>query len=56
VDEALIRDAILTPNSVHVPGYQPIMPTYQGQVDEEQVLNLIAYVQSLGSQERTNGK
>src|SRR6202050_596916 len=32
VDEALIRDAILTPNSVHVPGYQPIMPTYQGQV------------------------
>jgi cytochrome c oxidase subunit II len=56
VDETLIHDAIVTPNSVHLPNYQPIMPTYQGQVDEEQILNLIAYVKSLGSQERTNAK
>ncbi|HTW22218.1 MAG TPA: cytochrome c oxidase subunit II [Candidatus Baltobacteraceae bacterium] len=55
VDEALIRQAILVPNSVHVPNYQPIMPTYQGQLNEEQILDLIAYVKSLGSQER-NGK
>ena len=33
VDETLIRQAILVPNSVHVPSYQPIMPTYQGPVD-----------------------
>jgi mono/diheme cytochrome c family protein len=31
------------------------MPTYQGQLTEEQILDLIAYVKSLGSQER-NGK
>jgi cytochrome c oxidase subunit 2 len=55
VDETMIRDAIFTPNSVHVPGYQPIMPTYQGQIDEEQMLQLIAYVKSLGPEER-NGK
>jgi cytochrome c oxidase subunit 2 len=56
VDEALIRQAIVDPNSVRMPGYQAIMPTYQGQIDEEQVLQLIAYVKSLGSEERTNGK
>jgi cytochrome c oxidase subunit II len=55
VDEALIRQAILVPNSVHVGSYQPIMPTYQGQLSEEQILDLVAYVKSLGSQER-NGK
>jgi mono/diheme cytochrome c family protein len=32
------------------------MPTYQGQVDEEQMLQLIAYVKSLSSEERTSGK
>ncbi len=33
------------------------MPTFQGQVNEEQVLQLIAYVKSLGTEERkTNGE
>jgi cytochrome c oxidase subunit II len=54
VDEGLIRQAIMTPNSVHVAGYQPIMPTYQGQLNEDQILQLVAYVKSLGSQERTS--
>ena len=56
VDESLMRQAILTPNSVLLPGYAPIMPTFQGQVNEEQVLQLIAYLKSLGSPERTNEK
>ncbi len=56
VDEGLIRQAIVNPNSVRVPGYEAIMPTYQGQINEEQVLQLIAYVKSLGSEERTNGQ
>ena len=56
VDEGLIRQAIVNPNSVRVPGYEAIMPTYQGQIDEEQVLQLIAYVKSLGSEERTKGQ
>jgi cytochrome c oxidase subunit 2 len=52
VDESLIQQAILNPNSVRLPNYQPVMPTYQGQIDEDQMLQLIAYVKSLGSQER----
>ena len=56
VDETLIRQAILVPSTVSMPNYKEIMPTYQGQVDEEQVLQLIAYVKSLGSEERTNGQ
>ncbi|MGH9756358.1 MAG: cytochrome c oxidase subunit II, partial [Candidatus Acidiferrales bacterium] len=57
VDEALIRQAIVNPNSILLPNYPPIMPTYQGQINEEQVLELIAYVKSLGAEERTtNGK
>ena len=52
VDEALIRQAIVNPNSMLLPNYPPIMPTFKGQITEEQVLQLIAYVKSLGSQER----
>jgi cytochrome c oxidase subunit II len=51
VDEALIREAIVNPNSVLLPNYPPIMPTFKGQVDEGQVLDLIAYVKSLGTQQ-----
>jgi cytochrome c oxidase subunit II len=53
VDEALIRQAIVNPNSIMLPNYPPIMPTFQGQVNEEQVLQLIAYVKSLEPEERT---
>lgn len=56
VDDAFLRQAILTPSSLHVAGYPQIMPTFTGQVDEQQVLQLIAYVKSLGAQERTNGQ
>ena len=52
-DEGLIRQAIVSPNSVILPNYPPVMPTFQGQINEEQVLQLIAYVKSLGTQERT---
>lgn len=46
-DEAYLRESILIPAARIVEGYQPIMPTYQGQVSEEAVLQLIAYIQSL---------
>jgi cytochrome c oxidase subunit II len=54
VDEAFIRQAIIHPNSVALKNYPPIMPTFRGQVDEEQVLQLIAYLKSLGSEERNS--
>jgi cytochrome c oxidase subunit 2 len=53
VDEALIRQAIVNPNSITLPNYPPIMPTFQGQINEEQVLQLIAYIKSLEPEERT---
>jgi cytochrome c oxidase subunit II len=56
VDEALIRQAIVNPNSVLLPNYPPVMPTFQGQINEEQVLELIAYVKSLGAPERQKAK
>jgi cytochrome c oxidase subunit 2 len=46
-DEAYLRESIMVPAAKIVEGYQPIMPTYQGQVSEEAVLQLIAYIQSL---------
>jgi cytochrome c oxidase subunit 2 len=33
-------------------GYPPIMPSYQGQIGEEEVLALIAYLETLGGAER----
>jgi len=46
-DEAYIRESILQPTAKVVAGYQPIMPTFQGLVTEEEVLQLIEYVKSL---------
>jgi cytochrome c oxidase subunit 2 len=50
-DEAYIRESILTPSAKIVAGFQPIMPTFQGLVSEEQLLELIEYVKSLKSQQ-----
>jgi cytochrome c oxidase subunit 2 len=47
-DEAYIRESIVQPQAKIVAGYQPLMPTFQGMVTEEQLLQLIAYVKSLG--------
>jgi cytochrome c oxidase subunit II len=47
VDEAYIRESILQPTAKVVAGYQPIMPTFQGIVTEEQLLQLVEYVKSL---------
>lgn len=49
-NEQYLRDSILLPKKQVVAGYAPIMPSYQGQVDESQILELIAYLKSLGSE------
>jgi cytochrome c oxidase subunit 2 len=48
VDESYIRESILDPQAKLAVGFQPIMPTFRGQLSEEQILQLIAYVRSLG--------
>jgi len=49
-DDAYIRESILQPKAKIVAGYQPVMPTFQGLVTEEQILNLTSYIKSLQSQ------
>jgi cytochrome c oxidase subunit II len=46
-DETYIRESIVAPSAKVVAGYQPIMPTFQGLVSEEQLLQLVAYVRTL---------
>jgi cytochrome c oxidase subunit 2 len=47
VDESYLRESILDPTAKMVPGYQPLMPTYKGQLTEEELLQLIIYIKSL---------
>jgi cytochrome c oxidase subunit 2 len=56
VDENYIRESILQPNAKVVAGYQAVMPTYQGLVNEEAVLQLIAYVKSLTKEAPPGGR
>ena len=51
-DDAYVRESVLNPQAKVVAGYQPIMPTFQGLVTEEQLLQLIAYVKSLGGNQQ----
>jgi cytochrome c oxidase subunit 2 len=46
-DETYIRESILNPAAKIVVGYQPIMPTFRGQLSEEEIIELIRYIQSL---------
>jgi len=46
-DERYIRDSILLPRKDVVVGYEPIMPSYAGQIGEQDLLDLIAYIKSL---------
>jgi cytochrome c oxidase subunit 2 len=46
-DETYIRESIVNPTAKIVAGYQPIMPTYRGQLSEEEIIQLIRYVTAL---------
>jgi cytochrome c oxidase subunit 2 len=48
-DENYLRECILDPGTKRVKGFQPIMPTFQGLVSEEQVNALIAYIKSIAA-------
>ncbi len=49
-DEAYVRESILNPNAKIVKGYpRDVMPVFQGQINEEGLLQLIAYVKSLST-------
>jgi cytochrome c oxidase subunit 2 len=46
-DENYLRQSIVDPQAHLVQGYQAIMPTYQGLLSEENVMQLIAYLKTL---------
>jgi cytochrome c oxidase subunit 2 len=52
-DERYIRDSILRPKSEVVAGYEPVMPSFEGQIREQDLLKIIAYIKSIGAKEAT---
>jgi cytochrome c oxidase subunit 2 len=47
-DDNYIRESILKPQAKVVMGWEPIMPTFEGQVTEDDLIQLLAYIKSLG--------
>ena len=50
-DPNYYRESILDPNAKIVSGYAPQMQSYQGQLDEDDINNIIAYIQTLSTVE-----
>ena len=48
-DATYVRESILQPSAKVVYGYQPIMPAFAGRLSEDDLLRLVAYVQSIGT-------
>jgi cytochrome c oxidase subunit 2 len=46
-DEGYIRESIENPQAKVVVGFNPIMPTFQGQVTPEQLIQIISFIKSL---------
>ena len=54
-DETYIRESILLPNAKIVAGFEPIMPSFEGQIGEEGILQLIAEIKSLSPAPQPQG-
>ena len=52
VNDAYLRDAILNPSQHITAGFAPIMPTYQGQISEDGLIDLVEYIKQLQSNYR----
>lgn len=49
-DDKYIRDSILMPSKQIVASYQDVMPSFAGQLKEEDLIRLIAYIKSMGGE------
>ena len=47
VDEAYVRESMMQPQAKIVDGFEPIMPTFQGLLRENEIRGLVAYIKSL---------
>ena len=52
VNDAYLSDSILNPSQHITAGYAPIMPTYQGQISEDGLIDLVEYIKTLNSNYR----
>ena len=48
-DDNYLRESMLRPAAKIVAGYQPLMPSYEGQIGEEAILQLIAEIKSMSA-------
>lgn len=48
-DERYLRDCILIPNTQIVAGFDPVMPSFQGRISEDDLFAIITYLKSIGS-------
>jgi len=54
-DDDYLRESIIEPAAKVVAGFPPIMPSYRGQLSEEQIMDLVAYIRSLGAAAAESG-
>jgi cytochrome c oxidase subunit 2 len=47
-DERYIRDSILKPRAKLVAGYEPLMPSYESKISEDEMIKIVAYIKSIG--------
>ena len=52
VDDAYLRAAILNPSEHVTAGFSPIMPTYQGQISEDGLIDLVEFIKNMQSNYR----
>jgi cytochrome c oxidase subunit 2 len=55
-DDTYLRESIVNPMAKVTAGFQPLMPTYQGQLSEEQLSQIIEYIKSLPPRRAQNDK
>ena len=46
-DDLYIRDSIMYPSSQVVASHTPVMPSFKGVMPEEDLLRIVAYIESL---------
>ena len=54
-DDQYLRDSILLPGKQISAGYENLMPSYTGHISEAEIMQIIAYLKSLGEQPRPEG-
>ncbi|NGM88910.1 cytochrome c oxidase subunit II [Parapusillimonas sp. SGNA-6] len=55
-DENYVHDSMMEPQKDVVAGYEPIMPSFKGQLDEEEIMAIMEYIRSLDPKNLTGAR